>query len=58
MPKEDKKSALVVDFDGLYLNADPLDLPAGAARDQVNVQSRVPGELRARGGYRVVSFEV
>lgn len=57
MPREREESVQVADFSGLILNADPLDVPEGAASDQVNATSVVPGELRVRGGIKVVSFE-
>jgi hypothetical protein len=45
------------DFGGFVPNADPHDLPAGVAVDQVNATSVRPGELRPRQGYRVVRFD-
>lgn len=47
----------ITDFSGLVLDADPVDIPTGAAQDQLNVQSSVPGELTVRQGYKVVQFE-
>lgn len=48
---------LIRDFPGLVTNADPNDLPEGAAKVQTNVTATIFGELRARGGYRAVKFE-
>lgn len=45
------------DFPGLMPQADPTDLPPGAAQVQVNVTSHVPGELRSRPGLALVTFE-
>ena len=57
MGQRAKSQVEIKDFPGLVLNADPHDLPPGAAADQVNAQSDVPGELTTRRGLRVVSFE-
>lgn len=45
------------DFQGLALQADPNDLPEGAAYDQVNAQSSEIGKLKVRNGLRVITFE-
>lgn len=45
------------DFPGLISNADPMDIPNGAAQVQVNLTSRVFGELRTRRGFRDAQFE-
>jgi hypothetical protein len=58
MPPQATPQAVVIrDFPGLLTNADPNDLPAGAAREQVNCRSERPGELQVRRGYVVVRFE-
>lgn len=63
MPAEGKQpdtrgvSTRVDDFPGLYLDSDPDDMPTGSTRSQVNAQSKIPGELTVRQGYREVSFE-
>lgn len=57
MPRQPENMTQVSDFNGIVLNADPLDIPEGAASDQVNAVSIVPGELRVRGGVKVVQFE-
>jgi hypothetical protein len=58
MPRDESAPKVVVrDFPGLLTDADPNDLPPGAAREQVNCASERPGELRARRGYKVVRFE-
>ena len=41
---------------GLITNADPHDLPPGAAVVQENFSSRVPGKLVGRKGIRPVMF--
>lgn len=41
---------------GLISNADPLDLPPGAATVQENVMSLVPGSLQPRRGLRPFTF--
>lgn len=52
-----RASVTLNDFAGLVTNADPRDLPPGAAEHQVNIQSARAGELTVRPGYRVVTFE-
>jgi hypothetical protein len=42
---------------GLMTNADPHDLPAGAAVVQINCYARRPGELSVRRGHRIVEFD-
>jgi hypothetical protein len=42
---------------GLVTDADQHDLPPGAAQEQVNCQSKRPGELAVRKGLRLVTFE-
>ncbi len=46
------------DFPGVQLQSDAHDLPPGAAQDQVNVGSGLPGQLTPRDGMRVVSFDL
>jgi hypothetical protein len=48
----------IKDFPGLMGYPDPLDLPAGAAISQTNLISIRPGEIRARGGYKIVRFSL
>jgi hypothetical protein len=55
--KRPQASVEVLDFPGMYSDADPNDLPPGAMQVQVNAQSTVMGELNLRPGYREVSFE-
>jgi len=57
MGKPAKSGAQVRDWPGMLPDADPRDIPPGAAEEQVNVQSATPGELSVRPGYRVVTFE-
>lgn len=45
------------DFPGMMTNVDPLDIPEGAARVQVNLTSDRPGELAVRPGAKQVAFE-
>lgn len=45
------------DFQGQVSNADPHDIPVGAAQVQVNVNCVTPGQLQVRGGLRAVTFE-
>lgn len=42
---------------GQMSNADPHDLPPGAAQVQENLVSTTPGQLEPRLGCRVVTFE-
>lgn len=56
-PKLPEAQVSIRDFAGFMPNADPHDLPPGVAVSQVNVTSLRPGELRVRGGTRVVQFE-
>lgn len=57
MPEPARPVDLVSNFPGLLTNADPRDLPAGAAEEQVNLTCVVEGELRVRQGIRPVVFE-
>jgi len=47
----------VRDFPGLIVNIDPNDLPPGAGRIQRNATSVRPAELRARPGFKEVTFD-
>lgn len=44
------------DFPGLMSYPDPNDIPAGASTIQINIVSLRPGEMRVRGGYKIVKF--
>lgn len=44
------------DFAGLMSYPDPNDIPAGSATVQMNIVSLRPGEIRVRGGYKIVKF--
>ncbi len=57
MAERPKKSVKIRDFPGLGTRIDPNDLSTGAAREQTNVQSHRPGELRVRPGTRQLTFE-
>lgn len=52
-----KVSVEIRDFPGLVTRIDPDDLTPGAGREQLNVQSHHPSQLRVRPGYRPLSFE-
>lgn len=41
---------------GLVTNASPYAIPEGAATEQTNITTLVPGQLTSRGGMRPVSF--
>ena len=41
---------------GLFTNASPFALPAGAATEQVNLCSDVPGQIYSRGGMAPVTY--
>jgi len=58
MPDQAKNKKSYNDFGGLYLLSDPMDLPPGAAQDQVNIKSDEPGQMEVRGGMLPVSFDV
>ncbi len=55
--EQGRKTQDIKDFSGLYLLEDPIDLPPGAAQDQVNAKSDQQGQLTVRGGYLPVSFD-
>jgi len=57
MAKPPRSSVEIDDFPGLMDNADPKDIPAGAAVSQINATAHRAGELVVRGGYRYVTFE-
>lgn len=40
---------------GLVTNASPFSVPLGAAVEQTNLESRIPGQLTARSGMRLVA---
>ncbi len=47
----------VSDFPGEMNNVDKADLPPGAAQVQINLVSRVMGQLGIRRGFRIAAFE-
>ena len=57
MGQKAEAQVVLKDFPGLVTKADPLDLPPGAAKDQRNAISTVPGELNVRPGVRQLQFE-
>lgn len=42
---------------GLFTNASPYAIPPGAAVEQTNLVTYVPGQLTTRGGMRPVAFD-
>lgn len=44
-------------WSGLITNASPFALPPGAAVEQTNLATHIPGQLTLRGGMRPVAFE-
>lgn len=56
-PKRPDDRVVVRDFPGIDTSADPHDIEAGAATRQTNLVATRPGELRLRGGLRIVRFE-
>lgn len=48
---------IIRDFPGLLANIDPHDQPPGGAQVQVNASIERPGEMRARRGYRPLTFD-
>jgi hypothetical protein len=57
MSEEAKGGVVMRDFGGLVTNLDPRDLPPGVSDVQVNVNSRVGGELNVRRGLQEVKFD-
>jgi hypothetical protein len=49
--------ALAQDFAGMVSNADPRDIPPGAAEEQINLSTHIQGEMRVRLGIQAVTFE-
>ncbi len=47
----------VNDFPGIFLLEDPIDLPPGAAQDQLNIKSDQAGTMQVRGGGLPVIFD-
>lgn len=43
-------------WSGLFTNASPYAIPPGAATEQTNLVTYIPGQLTTRGGMRRVSF--
>lgn len=58
MPDEPETSVRIDQFGGQVSNANPHDLPPGAAAVQVNLVCNVPGELSTRLGLREITFDV
>ena len=44
-------------WSGLITNASPFALPPGAAVEQTNLATHIPGQLTLRGGMRPVAFD-
>lgn len=57
MGMEPRSEVTIKDFPGLITDADDLDVPPGAADEQVNITSLKVGELSVRAGLREVTFE-
>lgn len=55
--KRPRGQVAIRDFPGLMTNVDPLDIPDGSAREQSNLVSSKPGELRVRPGATLVTFD-
>lgn len=47
----------IEDFPGEINNVDKASIPLGAAQTQINLTSRIIGQLSVRRGYRRVEFE-
>ncbi len=47
----------IEDFPGEVNNVDPSDIPRGSSRVQINLVSRVMGELNVRRGFRTAAFD-
>lgn len=52
-----RPSVEIRDFQGMVTGVDLLDIPAGAATEQVNCICIKPGELRVRRGLRPAVFD-
>ena len=48
---------VIKDFLGIDMRADPTDIPLGATTRQINVAGIKKGELRHRGGFRILKFQ-
>lgn len=57
MSQKAKDGVVIRDFPGLATRPDSLDVPAGGAVFQENLQSHAEGELVTRPGVRQVTFE-
>ena len=57
MAEEARTSVQIKAFRGFSTDTDPFDVPAGLARESVNVESHDPGVLRSRKGYVYADFE-
>lgn len=57
MAEQTKARLEIRDFPGMITAADPDDIPDGAAEEQINLVSLVPGQMQTRAGYRLVSFD-
>ncbi len=56
-PKSEESRVEIRDFSGFVTAMDPHDLAPGQSQEQVNATSVRPGELRVRGGFRVLRFD-
>lgn len=55
MSDEPRHVREVKEFNGLFLQDNPHDLPEGGAADQVNMKSTETGAIESRLGVRLVS---
>jgi len=52
-----KSVSQITQFVGLATNIDTLDMPAGGAQEQINVQGLRVGMLETRRGIREIEFD-
>ncbi len=57
MAKQRDNRVSINDFPGEINNVDKGSIPPGAAQTQINLTSRIIGQLGIRRGYRRASFE-
>ena len=57
MAKPPDTEVVINDFPGMVEDADPNDIPPGAAVLQLNCMSLIPGKLTIRSGYLPLAFE-
>ncbi len=58
MPRQPDSAAVqIIQFGGMFSNADSHDIPPGASVLQVNVNSVKRGELATRKGLKLITFD-